>query len=139
MAYACYKKDLDPGRHIVGHFFLDPRRKTDSVTGLAHNRRSYEQLLRDVTDEYDTCLGQAVAVPGQGPILTQQSGAVTATVRLNIRKDAPNTRAPIYQVVPRGTRLTYAGIVEDGEPVNGNPACSADDADNFFWSGGVTA
>ena len=139
LAYACYKNDLDPNRCIVGHFFLDPRRKTDPVTGLAHSRRTYEQLLQDVAAEYHTCSGDPNSEAPGSPAISQQSGTVTTTVRLNIRQGAPNTRAPIYQVVNRGTMLSYIGITESGEPVNGNPIWYADDKGNFFWSGGVKA
>lgn len=137
LAYACHRFGLNPATRIVGHFFLDPRRKTDPVTGLAHSRRTYEQLLRDVVREYDECKGGTPASPPAGPSPIQQSGEATATVRLNIRKGAPNTRAPIHQTVQRGTVLAYVGIVEDGEPVNGNSRWYADANGNFFWSGGV--
>ncbi|HVP07574.1 MAG TPA: peptidoglycan recognition family protein [Candidatus Acidoferrum sp.] len=134
LAYACYKHGLDPKKSIVGHFFLDPRRKTDPVTGLAHSRRTYDQLLRDVVAEYEACAGQPIPPP---PL--SQAGTVTASVKLNIRRGAPHTRAPIHQVVPPGTQLTYVRVVENGELVNGNPVWYADGSDNFFWSGGVKA
>jgi N-acetylmuramoyl-L-alanine amidase CwlA len=137
LAYACYKNDLDLQRCVVGHFFLDPRRKTDPVTGLAYNRRSYDQLLRDVVSEYEICTGPTTPSPAPERSLPQKSGTVTTTVRLNIRKGVPNTRAPIYQVVQSGTKLTYVGVIEDGELVNGNPIWYADDSGNFFWSGGA--
>jgi N-acetylmuramoyl-L-alanine amidase CwlA len=137
LAYACYKNNLDPQRCVVGHFFLDPRRKTDPVTGLAYSRRSYDQLLRDVVSEHEICTGASTDTPTPEPPMPQESGTTTTTVRLNIRIGAPNTWAPIYQTVPRGTELTYVGIIEDGEPVNGNPVWFADDRGNFFWSGGV--
>lgn len=138
LAYSCHRFGLDPKKSIVGHFFLDPRRKTDPVTGLAHSRRTYEQLLRDVATEFEECTTGAIASPPAGPVLIQQSGEATTTVRLNIRNGAPNTRAPIHQTVQRGTILPYVGIVEDGEPVNGNSVWYADANENFFWSGGVT-
>src|SRR3954471_746003 len=34
MAKLCFIYGLDPSKDIVGHFFLDPKRKTDPVTGL---------------------------------------------------------------------------------------------------------
>ncbi len=138
LAYACHRFSLDPNKSIVGHFFLDPRRKTDPVTGLAYSRRTYEQLLRDVVNEFEVCSTGASGNPPAAPVLIQQPGEATASVRLNIRKGAPNTRAPIHQTVQRGTILPYVGIVEEGEPVNGNAVWYADDNGNFFWSGGVT-
>jgi N-acetylmuramoyl-L-alanine amidase CwlA len=87
LAYACYKNDLDPQRCVVGHFFLDPHRKTDPVTGLAYNRRNYDQLLRDVVSEYKICTGSTTTLPTPEP--TQKTGTVITAVRLNIRKGAP--------------------------------------------------
>jgi N-acetylmuramoyl-L-alanine amidase len=137
IAYACHKHALDPRRSVVGHFFLDPQRKTDPVTGLAHSRRTYEQLLRDVVAEFDSCSEEGF--PAEEPAILSESGTVKTTVRLNIRKGAPSTRFPIQQIVPRGTNLSYAGVVRDGEPVNGNPFWYADGNGDFFWSGGVTS
>ena len=137
-AYSCYRFGLDPKNSIVGHFFLDPQRRSDPVTGLAHSRRTYEQLLRDVVSEFEECTTGASTSPPAGLSLTGQPGEATTTVRLNIRKGAPSTRAPIQQTVQRGTVFPYVGIVEDGEPVNGNSRWYADDSGNFFWSGGVT-
>ena len=134
IAYACFKYDLDPRSSIVGHFFLDPHRKTDPVTGLAHSRRTYEQLLRDIATEYEACTGNPLpereAAPGVG-------GTVKATVRLNIRKGAPSTRAPVYQTVPSGTTLTFSSMTRDGESINGDSLWYMDRNGNYFWSGGT--
>jgi N-acetylmuramoyl-L-alanine amidase CwlA len=76
LASICSEFHLDPARSIVGHFFLDPQRKTDPVTGLAHSRRTYEQLLRDVADEYRAGVGAFVvqAPPAAiGVNLTEES------------------------------------------------------------------
>lgn len=134
MAYALYKYDLEPRAAIVGHFFLDPHRRSDPVTGLAHSRRSYEQLLRDVESEY--WAGQDIPPRDEGPRVPP-SGEVRTTVRLNIRRGAPDTRAPVHQTVGVGTTLVYSKVVEDGQAVNGNPLWLGDDRDNYFWSGGV--
>ena len=133
IAYACFRHGLDPARSVTGHFFLDPQRRTDPVTGLARSRRTYEQLLRDVVEEYEECAG--TATPRPAPILS--AGKAAATVRLNIRKGAPSTRAPIHQAVPVGTVLDYAEAIRGGQPVNGNPLWYADGKGNYFWSGGV--
>lgn len=137
LAYACHRFGLDAGRSIVGHFFLDPQRKTDPVTGLAHSRRTYEQLLRDVETEHAVCSGGVS--PGQTPQLVQRSGVATATTRLNIRRGEPSTQAPVHQVVSRGAELAYVALTDRGQPVNGNPVWYADASGNFFWSGGVSA
>jgi N-acetylmuramoyl-L-alanine amidase CwlA len=136
IAYACARYGLDPARSVVGHFFLDPHRKTDPVTGLAHSRRTYDQLLKDVVTEYAACTsGDGAAKPVIYPVA--QQGAAVATARLNIRKGAPSTRAEVLKVVAAGTKLTFEGYVDNGEPVNGNPVWYTDGKGNFFWSGGV--
>lgn len=135
MAYACFQFNLDPKKQIAGHFMLDPKRKTDPVTGLAQSRRTYEQLLKDIVLEFDECTGQA-ALPGVLNI-TQEAGRAITTVKLNIRKDKPNTRTMVAQVVLAGTELTYTGWTDSGEPINGNPRWFQDSNGNFFWSGGV--
>lgn len=134
IAYTCNKYGLDPARAIVGRFFLDPHRKTDPVTGLAHSRRTYEQLLHDIVTEYQECMG---ATPIAPPVVATTSGKVIATTRLNLRKGTPSTRAPIAKTVPPGTELGFTGQVRNGEPVNGNSVWYTDEENNYFWSGGV--
>lgn len=132
LAKLCFVYNLNPAKDIVGHFFLDPARKTDPVTGLARSRRTYEQLLRDVATDFEAFTGNTPATP----TTNVQSGSVTVTVKLNLRK-APNTRAAIVQVVPAGTVLQVAASIPNGEPVNNNPLWYQDTNGNFFWSGGV--
>ena len=136
IALICHRFGLDPAKSVVGHFFLDPKRKTDPWSGLACSRRTYDQLLRDIVTEYADCTGQAAPVAGSG---SAESGRVRATSKLNLRKGAPRRTADLAQVVPAGTELEYAGWVDDGEPVNGNPRWYRDPNGNFFWSGGVVA
>ncbi len=137
IAYACHQFNLDPAKSVVGHFMLDPHRKTDPVTGLAHSRRTYEQLLRDVVAEYQECTGQAQPVTQRQWNETVHTGQVTVTTRLNIRKGAPSTRVDVYQVASVGTQLPYVSIINDGAPINGNPVWYKDVNGNFFWSGGT--
>jgi hypothetical protein len=133
MAFICSKFGLDPRKAIVGHFFLDPLRKTDPVTGLARSRRTYEQLLRDVVTEFTACGG---VLPGMPP--PPKKGTVTVISRLNIRSNAPSTRSPLVRTVLAGTKLGYVDRINDGEPVNGNAVWYKLDDGNFCWSGGVT-
>jgi N-acetylmuramoyl-L-alanine amidase len=133
IAQACYAFQMDPAKAIVGHYILDPHRRTDPVTGLAHSRRTYEQLLRDIVAEYADCAGQAPPAPPPPP----NAGQVTARVRLNIRAGAPSVRARVHQTVAVGTQLDYVAIVSNGDPVNGNSVWYRDAAGNYFWSGGV--
>ena len=63
LAWLCVRFGLDPAARLVGHFFLDPRRTTDPVRGLAYSRRTYEGLLRDVRAERMAYLGMSTARP----------------------------------------------------------------------------
>ena len=138
LAYACHRFDLDPATRVVGHFFLDPHRRTDPVTGLAHSRRTYEQLLRDIVDEYRACRGEGTGGPPSPLTVETRSGTVVTTVALNIRRGAPSSRAEIHQTVPRGSRLDYVVIVANGQALNCNPVWYGDANGNYFWSGGTT-
>jgi N-acetylmuramoyl-L-alanine amidase len=132
MAYICYKFGLDPRTSITSHCFLDPQRKTDPVTGLAHSRRTYEQMLRDVVSEYEECTGSATQ---KQYTFTQESGKLKVTTKLNVRKGEPTTKAEVFQVVPAATDLLYTGFVTDGESINGNAKWYKDPNGNYFWSG----
>jgi N-acetylmuramoyl-L-alanine amidase len=134
LALLCLRFDLDPATRVVGHFFLDPRRKTDPVTGLADSRRTYEGLLRDVRAEHAVLGGRS---PDPGTEFVATAGRATATVRLNLRKGRPSRLAEVAQVVEPGTALGYDGWVNDGDPVNGNPRWFRDVDGNWFWSGGA--
>lgn len=136
VAYICHRFALDPSRAVVGHFFLDPQRKTDPVTGLAQSRRTYEQLLRDIVVEHAACQQGGGPPP---PAVTGLEGKVVATSRLNIRHGAPSRLAPVVQVVAPGTELAYVGLTREGEPVNGNPIWYRTAAADYFWSGGTMA
>ncbi|MFH1551861.1 MAG: peptidoglycan recognition family protein [bacterium] len=56
IAYICFKFGLDPKKSIVGHHVLDPGRRSDPVNGLSKSNRTYENLLKDVVNEYSLCL-----------------------------------------------------------------------------------
>jgi N-acetylmuramoyl-L-alanine amidase len=133
-AFICYKFQLDPAKSLVGHFFLDPTRKSDPVTGLAHSRRTYEQLLRDVVVEYNECTGAATptAWPAAG-----QAGNARLVMGLNVRKGAPETKSPLVRTYPPGVILPYVSWVDNGQSINGNSKWYKDKDGNYFWSGGA--
>jgi hypothetical protein len=134
LACLCHRFGLDPAAAVIGHFFLDPTRKTDPVTGLARSRRTYEGLLRDVVAEFAECTGQA---PAPGPTFVARVGQAVAAASLNVRKGRPSRRAEVVQVVSPGAVLHFVGWVNDGEAVNGNAKWFRDGNGNFFWSGGL--
>ena len=130
LAYLCVHFGLDPLRDITGHCFLDPKRKTDPVTGLAHSGRTFAQLLADVLTTYHD-LGGGGAKPA----------ALSATVKakglLNIRKGEPFRRAPIARKVPAGAVLPVLRHVA-GELLEGNDNwLELVPGGQFCWSGAV--
>jgi hypothetical protein len=134
LALVCVRYKLDPARNIVGHFFLDPGRKTDPVTGLAQSRRTYEQLLRDVASE----VAGASTAPGTAPPPPVSGTAMTGTAQIhhavNLRS-APNRRASVVRVAQPGERLVCTAQTDAGEPVNGNTVWYRTDTGSWFWSG----
>jgi N-acetylmuramoyl-L-alanine amidase CwlA len=134
IAYACHRFRLNPQTAVTGHFFLDPKRKTDPVTGLAQSRRTYEQLLRHVVEEYQACT-QAAPQPQRVEVI-ETAGTVRAAARLNVRK-APSTQTDVVQVVTPGTLMPYNGWTLKGESINGNAKWFRTGNGNFFWSGGT--
>lgn len=134
MAKICFTFGLDPAKSVVGHCFLDPKRKTDPVTGLLQSRRTYDQMLKDIVTEFNDCTGSS----GVSYAFTALNGSGRVLHRLNMRKGAPTTKADVIQVVDPGTVLEYTGFVSDGELVNGNAKWFMNAAGNYFWSGAVS-
>jgi len=135
IAFICFRFGLDPAKSVAGHFMLDPQRKKDPVTGLADSRRTYEQLLRDIVLEFNECTGQGTSMDSVE--VPPEEGKLITIARLNIRKGEPNTRAHIIQTVPANTELSYTGLTDTGEAINGNPLWYRNANGDFFWSGGV--
>lgn len=135
LAKLCYAFKLDPSKDIAGHFFLDPERKTDPVTGLAHSRRTYDQLLKDVVDEYNECASE-ITIREKPFAIVQESGKRMVTTRLNLRA-APNTRKTALEVIPPGTELEYGAKTLEGQPVNNNATWYRTSEGYWFWDGGT--
>lgn len=133
LAKLCYVFGLDASKDITGHFFLDPTRKTDPVTGLAYSRRTYDRLLKDVEKEYNECTGVKELSPLN---ILQESGTITTAVKLNVR-NKPGTNGDIVQVLPARSQVQYTGILHDGESVNNNATWYVNANGNFLWSGGL--
>ena len=134
MAKLCDFYHLDPAKDITGHFFLDPERKTDPVTGLAMSRRTYEQLLKDIVAEYNECTG--AEQPPAALKVRRSDGELRAAVKLNLRAE-PNTRSAIIEVIGAGTALTYVAMTDSGQAVNNNSTWYQDANGHWFWAGGT--
>jgi hypothetical protein len=132
LAYLCHRHQLDPSRTITGHHVLDPGRKTDPVVGLGRSGRSYEQLLRDVVDEFVNCGGGLTAV-----VAPAAAGRLITTVHLNERSGPARRHRSLAKLSP-GTPVTCTGTVQ-GEAVFGNGTWCATDRGSYCWSGGLSA
>jgi hypothetical protein len=127
----CRRFQLNPLVDIVGHYFLDPDRRTDPQTGLAASRRTVEQLVRDIAAEYEAATGTLPALPDG----FQVGGQADTMMRVNVRAAAPNTRARIQRVLPSGVRVPIVGIRNTGESVAGNPIWLEIAQGEYAWSG----
>ncbi|HZL08788.1 MAG TPA: peptidoglycan recognition family protein [Prolixibacteraceae bacterium] len=134
IAKICFTYGLDPAKSIIGHCFLDPKRKTDPVSGLLQSRRTYDQLLKDIVTEFNECTGGVA----EEYAFTAQPGTGNILHRLNIRKGAPTTKADVLEIVSPGSPFAYTGFVPNGESVNGNSKWFKNEAGNFVWSGAIS-
>ncbi|WP_281883213.1 N-acetylmuramoyl-L-alanine amidase family protein [Paenibacillus sp. YYML68] len=72
MAYICYKFGLDPATDIVGHYTLDPARRTDPQGPLRQLGKTFADFVQDVVNEYrasvipDNPTPPPTPVPGPG-------------------------------------------------------------------------
>jgi N-acetylmuramoyl-L-alanine amidase CwlA len=135
IAQAIAKFGLDPQTCVVGHFFLDPHRKTDPATGLAHSRRTYDQLLADVRTACTSQMGSAPVASTAFPA----PGQATVGTAVNLRRGAPSRLAAVARIAPAGSTIAYGAVVENGEPVNGNRRWLETIDGLYFWSGAVTS
>lgn len=55
IAYLCYKFNLDPAKDIIGHYKLDPERKTDPINAFSKMGITWEQFINDVQRELQDC------------------------------------------------------------------------------------
>ena len=132
LAKLCVDNNLDPMRHIVGHYFLDPKRKTDPVTGLAHSRRTYDQLLKDVEHEVAVQNNNAPTPP-----LTQMAKSLTTVGCVNVREGRPSTLVNASRVLEKGTVVPITGFTLSGQAVNGNSKWYQISPTEWVWSGGL--
>lgn len=64
MAYLCYKFQLNPRKHIVGHCDLDPERKLDPTKNAFKKIGiTWAQFINDVVAEYNDCIAQPKPQP----------------------------------------------------------------------------
>jgi N-acetylmuramoyl-L-alanine amidase len=136
IAFLCDKFNLKPENAVSGHFILDPQRKTDPVSGLAFSRRTYENLLHDIKNEYDSCLNLVNENLYKEVSLEKPLKALT-TGKLNVRQGAPTTKSQIVTTLPPNVEITLVAQIKQGLTINGNSLWYKLNDGNFIWSGGV--
>jgi len=62
---------------------------------------------------------------------------VTVTKFLNVRVGKPSVNAPNYQYLAPGSILEIDGKIYEGDTYNDNNKWYRDEANNYYWSGGV--
>lgn len=63
---------------------------------------------------------------------------LTVTKNLNVRVGKPSLNAPCYQYIAPGSILEVDGKLYEGDKFESITAWYRDEADNYYWSGGVT-
>lgn len=88
VAYICYKFSLNPEECLTAHCILDPDRRQDPKTGLAHSGRTYEKLKEDIIIEYKKCRIDAIKeLEKYGPI---KNPSITGNSIFKIKTSTPN-------------------------------------------------
>lgn len=65
LAYSCYLYGLNPSTDIIGHYRLDPSRRTDPVGALALVGKSFDDFVADVAAEYESCLEPDILISSE--------------------------------------------------------------------------
>lgn len=122
LAYLCHHFGLDPAKHITGHEFLDPGRKTDPTNGLKHGGKTFTALIKDVVVMYKTSGGKKVSGTAVKAVADKEVAEIPSadiyrkvtitTASLNVRNGA-NVTSPIVGTVKKGNSL-WVDKLENG-------------------------
>lgn len=77
-----------------------------------------------------------MGVPDPADIVASE-GTVVTSVNLNLRRNAPTTRAPLARLALSGTHLDYVCFTDKGENVKGNSRWYKTADGIWFWGGGA--
>ncbi|MBI5646901.1 MAG: S8 family serine peptidase [Ignavibacteriae bacterium] len=109
--------------HIIGH------REIYSVKSCPGTKVDLERLILIAGAR----LG---AVPAAS--VEHAQGTLRTTTTMRLRRGAPNLRAPVVRVVPKGETLAFAGMTDHGELVQGvSRWYQLAESDLWIWGGGV--
>lgn len=100
LAYLCYRFNLDPMKHIVGHYLLDPARRTDPKNALKHIGKNMNSLLVDVRKEYAECTAKLA------------TGAVTVASIMEDLKGGNELYKPTSAAVKDATAIVLRRLEE---------------------------
>ena len=80
----CRKHNLNPKKDIVGHYKLDPTRRTDPLNAFKYLDKTWEHFIQDVTDfkKTDEKINGAVPPKGLDPSLFEKLVALIKSWRI---------------------------------------------------------
>jgi N-acetylmuramoyl-L-alanine amidase len=108
VAYLCYRYGLNPQKHLVGHCVLDPQRKTDPVNAVSKMGKTYEQLINDITKEYNECISaESNAKQNTNDKQGVKLGEVVSDVWLHNKPDTDDSSR--VRVLKQGERYKVYG------------------------------
>jgi N-acetylmuramoyl-L-alanine amidase len=64
-------------------------------------------------------------------------GKVRTGTNLNLRKNSPSTKSPVFRTAVKGEELSFIGYTDNGESVKNIKRWYKTPDGNWFWSGGV--
>lgn len=108
--------------HIIGHHEIY------AVKACPGHKVDFNKLITIANSKVQT----------QQSLLKKTFSAINAVTRvpLNIRV-APNTKQPPFKIVSAGVPLSYIGLTEQGESIQGNSTWLQMIDGHWFWSGGI--
>jgi exopolysaccharide biosynthesis protein len=139
-AYACYKFNINPSTHIVGHHILDPKRKIDPQNGLSQSGRNYEQFLKDVVKEYNECIGGDIMSKKYNPTITKERVYAENGKLDRCDGDYSKSATDVRWLKIDANKVKVKLVHEEGKKVS--ELVKKHNADlgfnfPFFWSGGM--
>lgn len=106
IAYLCYINKIDPISRVVGHYVLDPGRRTDPKDAFKYVNKSMSDFIKDLKREYDVCTGKIT-----------ETDKMVQEISDHIRKEDPSM-AEIFkpnQFILTSVRNVLANLQQDRE------------------------
>ena len=110
--------------HIIGH------REIYSLKTCPGFKVSLDKLI-DMSKE------KAGYIPDNQ--FSSATGKVRTRTNLNIRRNSPSTKSPIFRTALEGEELSYIGFTDEGEKVKNTSTWYKTPDNNWFWAGGIVS